>query len=64
MFETEFLMESLKGYGSNCIIFYQELLERLKNATQIEKQNHYFRENMDRIEVYPIQFLKCISNRK
>ena len=64
MFETEFLMESLKGHGSNCIIFYQELLERLKNATQIEKKNHYFRNNMGRIVVYAIQFLKYISNRK
>ena len=39
--------------------FDQNLLERLKNATQIEK-NHYLKDNMDQVVLSLIQFLKCI----
>ena len=38
--------------------FDQNLLERLKNATSIEK-NNYVKDNMSQIVFPQIQFLKC-----
>ena len=49
--------------GQTVLSFDQNLLERLENATPIEK-NHYMKDNMGQIVLPPIQFLKCIWNRK
>ena len=46
--------------GQTVLSYDQNLLERLKNATQIEKKNHYIKDNMDQIVLPLIQFLKCI----
>ena len=44
--------------GQTVLSFDQNLLERLENATPIEK-NH-MKDNMGQIVLPPIQFLKCI----
>ena len=49
--------------GQTVLFFDQNLLERLENATQIQK-NHYIKDNMGQIALRRIQFLKCIWNRK
>ena len=49
--------------GQTVLSFDQNLLERLKNATSIEK-NNYVKDNMSQIVFPQIQFLKCTWNRK
>ena len=49
--------------GQTILSFDQNLLERLENATQIEK-NHYIKDNMGQIVLLLIQFLKSIWNKK
>ena len=49
--------------GQTILSFDQNLLERLENATQIEK-NHYIKDNMGQIVLPLIHFLKCIWNKK
>ena len=49
--------------GQTVQSFDQNFLEKLENATLIKK-THYIKHNMGQIVMPPIQFLKCIWNKK